>query len=59
MSPSPVASIQAHFGSLPDPRVKRTRHHDLLDILTIALCASICGADTWVDVEAFGIAQRS
>jgi DDE_Tnp_1-associated len=28
--------------------------HELLDIVTIALCAVLCGADTWVDVELFG-----
>ena len=57
MTTSPVASIQAHFGTLKDPRIDRTKHHLLLDILVLALCAVLCGADTWVDVEAFGIAK--
>ena len=39
-------SIGEHFASLEDPRVERTKQHQLLDILTIALCAVICGADT-------------
>jgi len=57
MTPSPVASIQTHFGTLKDPRIDRTKQHLLLDILVMALCAIMCGADTWVDVEAFGIAK--
>ena len=44
-------------GSLPGfggPRVERSKRHGLLDILTIAICAVICGADSWVHVEMFG-----
>ncbi len=51
-------SIAAHFADLDDPRVERTKHHSLLAILTIALCATICGADGWVEVEEFGQAKR-
>jgi hypothetical protein len=47
-------TLQEHFASLEDPRVDRTKHHQLLAIITIALCGVICGADTWVDVEEFG-----
>ncbi|MYC35214.1 MAG: ISAs1 family transposase [Chloroflexi bacterium] len=39
-----------HFAELDDPRVARTRHHKLVDILAIA----ICGADSWVHIELFG-----
>ena len=52
-------TLQEHFASLEDPRVERTKHHQLLAIITIALCAVICGADTWVDVEEFGHAKRA
>ena len=41
------------------PRVERTKHHQLVAIITIALCAVICGADTWVDIEEFGHAKRA
>jgi len=51
-------SIAAHFATLDDPRVERTKHHSLIAILTIALCALICGADGWVEVEEFGTAKR-
>jgi predicted transposase YbfD/YdcC len=58
MPPSPLASFATYFADLEDPRVERTRRHELLDILVIALCAVICGADDWVDVEAWGHAKR-
>jgi predicted transposase YbfD/YdcC len=51
-------TLQEHFATLEDPRIDRTKHHQLLAIITIALCAVICGADTWVDVEEFGKAKR-
>jgi predicted transposase YbfD/YdcC len=54
---SPVTTIHQHFATLPDPRVDRTKQHQLLDIVTIALCAVICGADSWVEMEAFGHAK--
>lgn len=57
--PAPVlTSLTAHFAKLPDPRIERTKRHSLLDILTIAICAVICGADSWVEVERFGHAKR-
>jgi predicted transposase YbfD/YdcC len=58
MAASPGSTITQHFATLPDPRVERTKEHHLLDILTIALCAIICGADEWVAMEEFGKAKR-
>src|SRR5438067_2396221 len=55
----PSPSFVEHFASLPDPRVERTRHHALIDILTIALCAVICGADGFVEMEAWGRAREA
>ncbi len=52
-------TLHEHFAGLQDPRVERTKPHQLLAIITIALCAVICGADTWVDVEEFGHAKRA
>ena len=54
MASSDTASLTEHFGSLDDPRIDRTKRHNLMDIVTIALCGVIAGADSWVDVEAFG-----
>lgn len=47
-----------HFGSIRDPRVDRTKQHLLLDILVIALCAVISGAEGWEDMETFGRAKE-
>ena len=44
----------ACFASLEDPRIERSKRHKLLDIIAIAICATICGADSWVFVELFG-----
>jgi predicted transposase YbfD/YdcC len=42
------------FCKLPDPRMDRTKRHHLQDIVTIAICAVICGADGWTQVALFG-----
>jgi len=42
------------FAQLEDPRMDRTKHHKLSDILAIAICATICGADDWSKMELFG-----
>ena len=47
-------SLMDYFENLEDPRVERSKRHSLLDIITIAICAVICGADSWVYVEMFG-----
>ena len=47
-------SVMDHFQDLEDPRIERCKRHGLLDILIIAICAAICGADSWVHVEMFG-----
>ena len=53
----PAITISEHFADLEDPRIDRTKLHQLLDIIVIAVCAVICGADTWVAVEEFGNAK--
>lgn len=47
------------FASVKDPRVENTKHHSLIDIISIAICAVICGADSWVAIETFGKAKQS
>lgn len=54
MYPSSDLSLTSHFASIPDPRIDRTKKHLLGDILIIALCATIAGADSWQEVERFG-----
>ena len=48
------APIAEYFSVLDDPRIDRTKRHKLLDIVTIAICGTICGADSWVVIELFG-----
>ena len=50
-------SIAERFGILEDPRTGHARRHELLDIIVITLCAVICGADNWVEIEEFGKAK--
>ena len=52
-----MSSLTTHFSSLKDPRVERTRWHELSEILVIAICGVICGADGWVGLEKFGKAK--
>jgi len=59
MNNKPGSSITDHFGRLEDPRIERTKLHELLDIIVIAICAIICGADDWTEVELFGNAKLS
>src|SRR5918999_1950178 len=59
MEPNTRTSIEAYLGELTDPRVARTRVHHLGDLVTIALCAVVCGANDWVAVETFGRAKAA
>ena len=50
----PKITIADHFSELEDPRIERTKRHKLIDIITITICAVICGADGWNDIELYG-----
>jgi predicted transposase YbfD/YdcC len=54
MDEFPVGSLLAHFADLNDPRIERTKKHKLMDIIAIAICGVICGADNWVEIAYFG-----
>jgi predicted transposase YbfD/YdcC len=58
MGDMPLGLLATSFASLPDPRVERTKAHQLLDIVLIAICAVVCGADSWVEVAEYGEAKR-
>ncbi len=47
------------FDEVQDPRLDRTKLHLLSDMLVITLCAVICGADGWTEIEMFGKAKRT
>jgi len=52
------SALISHFSKIKDPRVKGRSGHKLLDIMVVAICGIICGADDWVAVEAFGKAKH-
>jgi predicted transposase YbfD/YdcC len=52
-----LRALAESFADLPDPRVERTRKHELLDILTIAIFAVVAGADSFTDIEEYGNAK--
>jgi predicted transposase YbfD/YdcC len=41
------------FEDLPDPRIDRCKRHDLLEIIILAVCATLGNADGWADIERF------
>lgn len=47
-------SVKDHFSFLPDPRILLKTRHRLVDVIVIALCGTIAGADDWVEIAAFG-----
>ena len=53
MSPRPAATIIEHFASVTEPR-RYNKRHQLIDIIVIAICAVVSGADDWPAVEEFG-----
>jgi predicted transposase YbfD/YdcC len=47
-------SLEAYFGDMPDPRVIGRCDHQLIDLIIVAICAVLSGAETWDEVELFG-----
>ncbi len=54
-----TTTIEEHFGSITDLRIKRTKLHKLIDIPVIPICAVICGCDNWEDGAALVKQNRS
>jgi predicted transposase YbfD/YdcC len=52
------ASFWSHFATLEDPRIERCKRHLLGDILFLAVCAMIAGANDFVAMQRFGHAKR-
>ena len=59
MDSSIAALLTERFSGLEDPRTGRATRHELIDVVVIAICAVICGADSWVDVEMFGKSKKT
>ena len=53
-------SLTTHFHALADPRkpTDNTRHK-FIDILAIAICGAICGANDWVAIATFGTSKET
>jgi predicted transposase YbfD/YdcC len=49
-----LVAVFTPFEDLTDPRIQRTRRHELFDLVVVALCGTIAGSDTWADIERFG-----
>ncbi len=54
MEEESMNSLQSIFESVEDPRVERTKRHALLDSILITILGVLCGAEGWVEIEAFG-----
>src|SRR5262245_56459587 len=52
-------SIAEHFQTLEDPRIERTKKHNLLDILVIAVCTLLTGGEGFQDMARFGKSKRT
>ena len=52
-------SIAAHFAMLDDPRCDIQRRHTLIEMIIIAIAATLSGADGWVAIEAFAKAKEA
>lgn len=58
MKEKPNAKIETHFGRIEDPRTGNATQHKLIDIIAIAILATICGADGWTEIEMFGKSKQ-
>jgi predicted transposase YbfD/YdcC len=50
--------VKEAFGTLTDPRIDRTKHHSLVNILVMSLCAVIANAEGWDDIADFAEDRR-
>ncbi len=59
MEQKAVRDLETIFAQVEDPRVERTKRHRLGDIIILAICGVICGAEGWVEIEEFGKAKEA
>ena len=57
MATSFLDQTYKHFENITDPRINRGANHSLSEMIFLTLCATICGADSWADVERYGNAK--
>ncbi len=49
-----TTGLLSYFSEMKDPRVERTRYHNLNDIIFIAIAAVLSGAESWNEIECYG-----
>src|SRR5215472_8000909 len=54
-----LRNLETLFAQVEDPRIERTKRHRLRDIIILAICGVICGAEGWVEIEEFGKAKEA
>lgn len=52
-----IVLIKEHFDTLKDPRAQHKVDHLLIDIIVITICATICGANDWFAIAAYGVSK--
>jgi len=52
-----ASGVAKHFSGIKNPRVVKRTDHKLIDIIVITICAVICSADSWEDIESYGKAK--
>jgi DDE_Tnp_1-associated len=59
MEENDLRDLESLFAQVEDPRMERTKLHRLRDIIILAICGVLCGADGWVEIEEFGKAKEA
>jgi predicted transposase YbfD/YdcC len=59
MQENDLRDLESVFAQVEDPRMERTKLHRLRDIIILAMCGVICGAEGWVEIEEFGKAKEA
>jgi len=52
-------SILNYFAGLEDPRSSKNISHPLVNVVSIAILGTICGANDWVAIETYGKAKEA
>jgi len=59
MEENDLRDLESLFAQVEDPRMERTKLHRLRDIIILAICGVICGAEGWAEIEEFGKAKEA
>ncbi len=59
MEENNLRDLESLFVQVEDSRMERTKLHRLQDIIILAVCSVICGAEGWVEIEEFGKAKEA